>query len=40
MIHSTMSFLYNKKTRKVFKWAWIVLAVLISLSMVGTLFLF
>lgn len=33
-----MSFLYNKKSQKAFKWIWIVFASLIIISMVVTLF--
>jgi hypothetical protein len=33
-----MSFLYNKKSQKAFKWVWIIFAGLIILSMVAGLF--
>jgi len=33
-----MSFLFDKKNKKAFKWVWIVFASLIMLSMVATLF--
>jgi hypothetical protein len=33
-----MSFLYHKNTKKIIKWVWIVIAILIMASMVASLF--